>query len=146
MNECESNVAVQKKFMEHIELHGLSYGTREEYDFRLNLFAEAESRIEEHNTKNGPLTMGHNKFSTWTESEKKRLLGYKKTGLRSYNKIAKTLNTSNLKSDMDWRAEDKVSPVKDQGQCGSCWAFSTTGSVEGVLAIKENYLQYYSEQ
>jgi hypothetical protein len=54
--------------MQHISEWSLSYGTKEEYDFRLNLFAEADQKIEEHNAKNGPLTLEHNKFSTWTES------------------------------------------------------------------------------
>ena len=47
---------------------------------------------------------------------------------------------------LDWRKENVVTNVKDQGHCGGCWAFSTTGSVEGIVAIKTGTLVNISEQ
>jgi len=68
---------------------------------------------------------------------KKSLLGRKKI---RYNKSAPTPDA------WDWRAQGAVGVIKDQGQCGSCWAFATIGNLEGLDYIKHQTLQNFSEQ
>ena len=61
-----------------------------------------------------------------------------------------TVATSPLRVDdppsLDWSAQGAVSPVKDQGNCGSWYAFASVGAVESMHFIKAKYLQYLSEQ
>jgi len=56
------------------------------------------------------------------------------------------MNTSAIPTSFDWRTKGVVSGVKDQGQCGSCWAFSTIGNIESQYAIKNKNIMTFSEQ
>jgi C1A family cysteine protease len=58
----------------------------------------------------------------------------------------RVLSVDDIPASVDWTTKGAVTPVKDQGQCGSCWAFSTTGAVEGAEFIATGKLTSYSEQ
>jgi C1A family cysteine protease len=139
---------VENEFIQHIAEFGKSYGTTEEYKFRLNLFAEKHAAIAELNSENGSFTLGHNQFSDWTQAEYKKLLGYKKktNHLVKSSRNATILDTTNSPASVDWRKNGAVNAVKNQGQCGSCWAFSATASIEGAHFMATGNLIRLSEQ
>jgi len=127
---CKSNVDTSTEFLQHVAEFGLSYGTQEEYLFRAEIFAARDAEYKAINAdKNNTFTVGHNAMSTWTKAEYKKLLGYR-TPTEDYGE-ERTLDTVGIPASLDWREQGAVNPVKNQGQCGSCWAFSATAAVEG---------------
>ena len=88
--------------------------------------------------------MGLNQFSDLTKEE----FLTKHTGLRfkSAPRNEKVLSGLTQAANKDWRTEGAVNPIKNQGQCGSCWAFSATAATEAAWKIKGNSLLDLSEQ
>ena len=139
--------AEERQFMEYVVTYGKSYGTAEEFKFRSEIFIETFKKIQAHNSdKRQTSTVGVNAFTDFTQEEYKKLLGYKADLNKGLSDKVTTFDTENLADSIDWRDQGAVSPVKDQGQCGSCWAFSTTGAIEGAYFISTGYLNYFSEQ
>jgi len=132
---------IDYKFMAYVSEWGKSYGTVAEFEFRKSIFAAKHAEIEEFNAGNNTSTMGHNNFSDFTADEMKKRLGYKHREPTRVEILPEATAAT-----VDWRTKGAVTPVKDQGQCGSCWAFSTTGSVEGAYFLKYGTLKSFSEQ
>lgn len=102
------------------------------------------------NAKNLSFVLDHNQFSGMNSTEFSK---YLMTSATSTNYLRKTVGESVLLSSVqslpvsvNWVDKGAVTPVKDQGQCGSCWSFSTTGALEGAFAIKNGVLRSFSEQ
>jgi len=141
----ELMTAEDHEFIRYVAKYGKSYGTKAEFEFRSATFKQTLAKMAEHNSQNGQTsTVGINQFSDKTEAEMSRMLGYKAPVNKTHN--VRVLPTDDLPNDIDWNSKGAVTPVKNQGQCGSCWAFSTTGSVEGAEFIATGNLKSYSEQ
>ncbi|CAA0810960.1 Thiol protease aleurain [Striga hermonthica] len=114
--------------------YGKKYESAEEVQRRFEIFAENLKMIRSHNRKGLSYTMGVNAFAdmTWDEFRKHRLGAAQNCSatMRGNHKLTDVV----LPESKDWRTTGIVSPVKDQGSCGSCWTFSTTGALEAAYA------------
>jgi cathepsin L len=132
------------------QTHGKTYANVNEELARFNIFIENQQKIDEHNKgfQAGLHTykMKMNKFGDMTSQEFKSVMNGYKAGTKSPNVPLFKSSSNDLPASVDWRDKGYVTPVKDQGQCGSCWAFSATGSLEGQHFKKNGKLVSLSEQ
>jgi len=110
--ECEefnaAQNAMKEKFAAHVEQEGLSYGTKEEYEFRMNIFQKTDAEINKINAEQDSFELGHNMFSTMTDAEAKRMFGT----MEDPNPAEPTiLDENNLEAGIDWRSRGAVNPI-----------------------------------
>merc|ERR1711890_11128 len=117
--------------------------SNEEDARRMYIWKKNVNMVEKHNSEDHSYTMAVNKFSDWTVEEFNNFLGYQPIA-EKYN--VKTFENVATPDSVDYRNENRVTPVKDQGQCCSCWAFSATGGIEGVWSKTMGELVSVSEQ
>jgi len=125
---------------------GKSYATSERQD-RRRIFEENMRKVRQHNKEYAAgkesWYMGANKFADWTSKEFGRLLSTKfNHGLGEVTELPKARNPDSV----DWREHGAVTDVKDQGGCGSCWAFCAIESVESHYQIASGKLLKLSPQ
>jgi len=135
-------------FTQFVKQHNKQYETTEFFE-KYETFKANVATIMEHNQSGASWTMAMNEYGDLTNDE----FIAKYTGFQGQrNQFLRAQNAPEVDTDfvpaasVDWRTKGAVTPVKNQGQCGSCWAFSTTGSLEGAHQIKTGKLVAFSEQ
>jgi len=153
MTQAPSETEFQQHFVSFVTTFSKQYPS-DEFFARYAIFKANFNKIAAHNAAYAAgkhtYTMAVNEYADMTFEE----FHAKMTGfVPRQNSYARSQNTEGPHNDveaplatLDWRTKGAVTPVKNQQQCGSCWAFSTTGSTEGAHAIKTGKLVSLSEQ
>jgi C1A family cysteine protease len=128
---------------------GMTFNNNDEDATRMAVFNDNVANIESENAKGNTYTLGVNQFTHLTIEEFKAQY----TGVQGGSALGPDdahlgeLEVGEIASSVDWSTDKSVvNPVKDQGQCGSCWAFSAVGTVESAYAIAAGKLGSYAEQ
>jgi C1A family cysteine protease len=138
--------SLANQFSAFMRTHEKNYATAEETLLRFNNFKMNVDKIAKLNAESLHATFAVNKFSDLSAEEFRELYLMPKAPAdfvaqaclakgvtKRFDASADALPTS-----INWVTQNRVSPVKDQGQCGSCWTFSTSGAIESAYAIKMN--------
>lgn len=126
-----------------------TYATQVEHDHRFRVFKANLRRARRNQLLDPSAVHGVTQFSDLTPKEfRRKFLGLKRRGFRlpTDTQTAPILPTSDLPTEFDWREQGAVTPVKNQGMCGSCWSFSAIGALEGAHFLATKELVSLSEQ
>ena len=147
-----SNDEVMSMFESWLVTHGKNYNALGEKERRFQIFKHNLRFIDEHNAENRTYKLGLNRFADLTNEEYRSMYLGAKAGSKRRLTATKTSDRyvvgagESLPGSVDWREKGAVVDVKDQGSCGSCWAFSTIAAVEGINQIVTGDLISLSEQ
>lgn len=137
-------------FLSFVNKHNKVYSDSHEFNKRFRIFRANLKKISTlQSTEQGTGEYGVTEFSDLSAREfKQKYLGLDVTtrSQEASERQQAVIPNVVLPTNFDWRDYNAVTPVKNQGQCGSCWAFSVTGNVEGQYAIKHKKLISLSEQ
>jgi cathepsin L len=142
-----TDVEYQNAFTSWMQTHQKSYAAAD-FQGRFNIFKSNMDYVRDWNAKGSATVLGLTHLADLTNAEYQKIyLGTHFDGTQRLKEAATFVHpTVGLPASVDWRTEGAVTPIKNQGQCGSCWSFSTTGSTEGAHFLATKNLVSLSEQ
>merc|ERR1719427_2103841 len=133
----------EEQFLRFKQKFAKVYSSEAEERLRFAVFKENVAAVEEHNAGVSTYTKGVNEWSDLRQEEWEAMFlgGYRRMGPSSRTEAkAATTQTRDLPASVDWREEGVITDVKNQGQCGSCWAFGATEQIESYTALASGSL------
>lgn len=132
-------------FNNYLSYYNKNYN-ESEYWYRYSIYEKNMDYINRKNTILTSYQLGENNFTDMTNIEFNNIylnhkININQSVISNYN-----LSNNSIPDSIDWRANGLVTNIKDQGQCGSCWAFSAVGTLEGQMAKNTSKLVSLSEQ
>jgi KDEL-tailed cysteine endopeptidase len=124
----------------------MEYNTPEHFDKVYNKWVDNHAFIQKINSQNHSYKLGHNQFSGMDLDEYKTYILASNKPMRGVYQSPNIRTVTELPLEVNWTKACSVTHVKDQGYCGSCWSFSTTGALEGAYYNKYSKLESFSEQ
>lgn len=144
---------LEDHFTQFKDQFGRSYSSKEEEFYRKRIFANNLEFIFNHNRQYyaglKSYTVAVNNFTDLSNKEFRAIMNglqYVATSLKSSEMVHEDEAISGLPDTVDWTTKGVVTPIKNQEDCGSCWAFSAVASIEGQHALKTGKLVSLSEQ
>ncbi|MFH4978013.1 hypothetical protein AB6A40_004722 [Gnathostoma spinigerum] len=143
---------IWNRFVHFTQKYGREYASKQEYIDRFNIFQKNMRLAKKYQKyEQGTAVYGETQFSDMSQKEfREKILPMNWPRSLHPMKLADVEkligNVSDLPDEFDWRSKHVVTEIKNQGMCGSCWAFSVTGNIEGAWAIKTGHLISLSEQ
>ncbi|XWS41199.1 hypothetical protein CRYUN_Cryun17cG0059700 [Craigia yunnanensis] len=138
---------MEKRYERWLVQHNRKYQNKDERTLRLGIYQSNSQFIDHINSQNLSFKLTDNKFADMTNDEFRSIyLGYRSKRSPRESSSFHHDQCYNLSTSIDWREKGAVTPIKDQGNCGSCWAFSAVATVEGINKIETGKLISLSEQ
>lgn len=130
---------------DYLEEFNKMYTNEKEFLLRFEIFTRNFQEIQKHNSdQTKSWKQGVNQFTDMTMLERMQFVGSKP--IKNPYKRADKINFSKIPSQFDWRNKSVITPVKNQGNCGSCWSFSAAQAIESYYALATGNLVVLSEQ